>query len=749
MFRVYKFGGSILKGADDIRLIAQIIEKENNINVFSAFFDITNSLIAASKMASNKIDKYKSQLDSINEFHLNICSELGIEYDFVDEFFLEIKGFLDAIYKIEELPVKILDRIMSYGEILSSKIIYNYLKKSSADVIYIDARQIIKTNSNYGKANVNIEQTSKLIKQIFKKNKNYVIAGFIASDMENNATTLGRNGSDYSAALISSVLNADEITIWKDVDGLSTTDPKIVSNAVQIDKISYKEMAELSYFGNKIVSLQALQPAINNNIKIYLRNIRNTINKGTLISAKTNDELKIKGISKINDVVLISVSGLAMVGISGFSKRVFSSLSRVNISVIFIAQSSSEITICFGIKSDDLQKAESVLKEEFGDELSINIKKDQSIIAVAGYGMANTPGISAKIFGSLGKVGINIAAIAQDFGEMNISFSVDSDISILAVKVIHNYLFEYKQINCLIAGTGNVGSAVIKMLENKKEFNIVGTCNSREYNGEIYENYDEIIKKFKDVALINCVLVDCTASDKLVENYQKFIENGFDIVASNKKANTLPYKKYEEILNILEKKKKHFFYETNVGAGLPVISTIKDLLACGDEIIKIEGIFSGTLSYIFSNLSADRSFSNIVMEAKEKGFTEPNPNDDLCGLDVGRKLLILARIIGLKINLEDIKIQSLVGINDADILKMMSGDNLLRYVGKIENGRCSAGIQAIPRDNPLASTQYTDNIISITSKYYNKTPLVIKGAGAGADVTAIGVVSDLIKLYNV
>jgi aspartokinase/homoserine dehydrogenase 1 len=750
MAKVCKFGGSILKNADDVRLIASVIKKEKCINVFSAFFGITNALLMVSKMASKKFSEYEMQLEFIGNFHLNICKELDIDHGFVDRIFAEIKNLVDAVYQIEDLPAKILDKIVSYGEILSSNIIHAYMSKyiTTTDLTYVDARDIVKTNSNYGKAVVDLELTTKLTKQMLSDDKNYIIAGFIASDLNGNVTTLGRNGSDYSAALFASILGANEITIWKDVDGLSTTDPKIVPNAKLIDKISYKEMAELSYFGNKIISLYALKPAVDKNIKIRLRNIYNLDNVGTLISTDTNGDFKIKGVSKIDNVTLVSVSGLAMVGISGFSRRVFSSLSQVGVSVIFIAQSSSETTICFGIKSDDLQKAQDALKEEFSNELTINTKENQSIIAVAGYGMANTPGISAKIFGSLGKAGINITAIAQDFGEMNISFSIDSNASTLAVKVMHDYLFEPKHLNCLIAGVGNVGSAVINILKNKREFNIVGTCNSREYNGVPYADYDEIIKKFKDTAPINCVLIDCTASDKIVENYQKFIENKFSIVASNKKANALPYKKYKKMLECFEENKRHFFYETNVGAGLPIISTIKDLLACGDEIIKIEGIFSGTLSYIFNNLSGGKSFSDIVMEAKEKGFTEPDPNDDLRGVDVGRKLLILARVMGLKLDLEDIKIQSLVGVSDNEILKMTENGGILRYVGKIENGACSAGVEIVPKDSPLASTQHTDNIISITSKFYNKTPLVIKGAGAGAEVTALGVASDLIKLYN-
>ncbi|GMO56319.1 MAG: bifunctional aspartate kinase/homoserine dehydrogenase I [Rickettsiales bacterium] len=752
MFKVYKFGGSILKNANDVKLIASVLSQEKSINVFSAFFGITDSLIRVSKIACEGLKEYEMQLEFIANFHINICKELEIEYDFVDEIFAEIKKGLDAIFLLNDLPVKILDKITGCGELLSSKIVCAYTKGN-----YVDAREVIKTDSNYSKAKVDLEKTTKNLKSAFKENESYIIAGFIGTDSKNNATTLGRNGSDYSAALIASIVGASEIVIWKDVDGLSTANPKVVPETIEISKISYKEMAELSYFGNKIIALQALQPAIEKDIKINLRNIYNLENKGTIISNETDENFAIKGISKVDDITLVSITGFAMVGISGFSKRVFTSLSSVGVSVIFISQSSSEINICFGIKSNDLEKTKLAINEEFKNEikeekLELKIKDKQSIIAVAGYGMANTPGVSGRIFSSLGKAKVNIVAIAQDFSEMNVSFSVDAEQADLAVRVMHRYLYKDKTANLLIAGKGVVGGTLIKMLENNKKFNVVGSFNSKEYNGESYKDYDDIIAKFKQKADVNYVLVDCTSSEELVKNYANFIKNGFNIVTPNKKANTLPLKDLEQLQKTFNDNKKHFFYEANVGAGLPIISTINDLLESGDEIIKIEGIFSGTLSYIFNNLSASQNFSDIVKDAKEKGFTEPDPNEDLCGLDVGRKLLILARSLGYKLDLKDVKIESLVGISDADVLKKMQeaekNNSVLRYVGSIENGKVGAKLEVVSNKDALSSTQWTDNIISITSKYYNKTPLVIKGAGAGAEVTGVGIISDLSKLYN-
>ncbi|MDR2526513.1 MAG: aspartate kinase, partial [Rickettsiales bacterium] len=612
MLKIYKFGGSILKNANDVKLVASVIANEKSINIFSAFFGITDSLIRVSKMSLAGIKGYEMQLEFIMNFHIDICKNLKIDFSFINDIHGEIKEILNSVCVLKDLSLKVLDEIISYGEILSTKIVCEYTK-----IQYIDARKIIKTDANYSKAKVNIDFTSSLVKQTFKENYSYIVAGFISSDDKNNTTTtLGRNGGDYTAALIASMLDADMIVIWKDVDGLSTANPKIVPTAIHIDKISYKEMAELSYFGNKIISLQALQPSIDKNIKIVLRNIYNLDSEGTIVSDKTNEEFGIKGISKIDDIVLVSVTGFYMVGISGFSNRVFSSLSSVGVSVVFITQSSSEIAICFGIKDVDLTKTETALINEFSSEikencLKLEIKENQSIIAIAGYGMINTPGVAGKIFSALGKANVNIVAIAQDFNEMSISFSVNDEQGDLAVKSIHDFLFEKKKIKCLIAGIGVVGSAVIKMLEKNDRFQVVGSFNTKEYNGESYKDINEIIEKFKNVASYNYVLIDCTSSQELADNYDIFIKNGFNIVAPNKKANTMPLDNFLKLQDTLKLYKKHFMYEANVGAGLPIISTIKDLLFSGDEIIKIEGILSGTLSYIFNNISLNKSFSDV------------------------------------------------------------------------------------------------------------------------------------------
>lgn len=768
---INKFGGSILKNANDVIKICKIISKsQNSINVFSAFFGITDSLIKVSKLSQSGIKEYESQIEFIEFFHIKICNDLDIKSGFVKDVFEEIKKILNAVFHISDLSNKTLDQIVSFGEILSSKTIYEYLKKD-VKCEYLDAQKIIKTDSNFQNASVDFDKVKTTLSNEVKPSKIYVMAGFIGSDSSENPTTIGRNGSDYTAAIIGSVLNSDKITIFKDVDGVFTANPKIVKNAILIDKISYKEMAELSYFGSKALSISAINPAIKNNIPIVIKGVDSKFENGTIISSETNLEMKIKGVSKIDEITLISVNGFNMTGVSGFSARVFSSLSKKSINIVFISQSSSEISICFGVCQKDEILAKNALLEEFGNEISQNLmnieeKNNQSIIAVSGYGMANTTGIASKVFENLAKGNVNINAISQGLSEMNISFSVNSESSNIAIKLIHASIFENKRINCLIAGKGVVGSSVLNMIEMQKqhfankgiELNIVGIFDSKKYinyedkKEENYQTFDEIISKFKQKVDINYVLIDCTSSDLLVENYKKFINSGFNIVTPNKKANTLDLVKLEEIKKSFEVNKRNFFYEANVGAGLPIISTIKDLIDCGDEIVKIEGIFSGTLSYIFNNLSKNIKFSDVVLDAKNKGFTEPNPKDDLSGSDVARKLLILARILGIKANLSDIEIENLSEYSDEkmeNILKASNNNNeVLRYIGVIEKGRIYAKLLSISRENPLASTSHTDNIISITTKFYNKTPLVIKGAGAGADVTAIGVVSDIVKLSN-
>lgn len=739
MLKLYHFDNSVLNKASDIELIASIIKKDrNSINIFSSFNNINDALLKVAGIAQSGLKEYEMQLEMIENFHIALCEELKIDFSTIFSYFQNIKKTIAATFEIKDLSPKTIDKILGNSSLLTAKILYEYLKNNALEADFID----LTADVDYKK---------------IKPNSLYIVGGFDAT--QHNISAIAKN------------LNLKTITVFKDFDGIFTADPEIVKDALHIDRISYQEVAELSHFSNKIVDFKALQTARINKITINVKSTYRLEGPGTVIAEETNKNLKIKGINKIDEISLIALNGFNIPGVSGFSGRVFKALHQKNISVVFISQSSSEVSICFAVKNPDAKKAREAIESEFRNEIAENLmylesKEKQSIIAVSGSGMANIPGISGKIFSNLGKSNINVNAIAQGISEANISFAVNSDMANLAIKLIHNSIFENKQVNCLIAGNGVVGSSVIKMIKSQRDYfkdhgidlNIIGGFTSKKYfiNGDFsdvgldYKNFDEVIAQFRKQADIHYVLIDCTSSDLLVENYQKFIESGFNIVTPNKKANSLDLKKFENLQEVLKENKKHFFYEANVGAGLPVISTIKDLIDCGDDIIKIEGIFSGTLSYIFNNLNGEKKFSEIVLEAKEKGFTEPDPREDLCGIDVGRKLLILARIIGRKINLENIEIQSLVDLSDEEVAEMVSAakknNQVLRYVGMIEKDKIYSKIIAVGAENPLASTQHSDNIIALTTKFYNKTPLAIRGPGAGADVTAIGVVSDLIKL---
>jgi aspartokinase/homoserine dehydrogenase 1 len=747
MNQIHKFESLIIKNSSDINLICQNILQNNSfVNVISHFYLNDKILQKIIKLAKLNMIEYKMQLEMYEMQFLNICKELEIQHDFIIDKFKTIANIIQAVFITSDCSTLIEQKVLNIAGCLPSLIVYKFLSKTHSNFNYVEIE------------NLNSFDFDKIQKEKIN----------IINDFYNQT-------EDLSSTIATKYFTKDtKITIWTNCDGVFTADPKIVKNPIQIKSMLYKEMAELNYFSNKIIDISMFNDAVQNQIPINIRSLYNLLNLGTVISSQTDESMIIKGVVKTDGITLFSVNGFNMVGVSGFSKRVFSAINDSNINIVFIAQSSSEISICFGVLSCSEQQVFEALNKEFYKEIkqnlmSFNIKKNQSIISVCGSGMVNTPGISGKIFSNIGKANININAISQDFAETNISFAVNDDLCDTAIRLIHSSIFENKQINCIIAGNGVVGSAVINMINSQKSYfktkgidiNIIAVFNSTKLtiqDHEMYYNsFDEIIKNVKKLVSINMVLVDCTSSDKLVESYQKFIEDGFHIVTPNKKANTMSMSSFLKLRDCFIKNKKHFFYEANVGAGLPIISTIKDLIDCGDEIIKIEGIFSGTLSYIFNNLDETKTFSQIVLDAKQKGFTEPDPKDDLCGIDVARKLLILSRMIGGKIDLEDIKIQSLVDLSDNDLkniqLEAKKNNQVLRYVGVIENSNNSdfkvfAKIIPVLQTAPLASTNYTDNIISITTKFYNNTPLVIKGPGAGSNVTAIGVVSDLIKLSH-
>ncbi len=814
--KVLKFGGSSISDSARIKQVAEIIYNQSHNNkltvVLSAFGGITDHLIKSGELAAIGDSAYRLELARIEEFHLQCARMLLSPEDYqkalfqLRKKFQELSNVLQGVYLLKERTARSADLIVSFGERLSAYIISLVLESKGLDVVYVDARPLIKTDNVYGHATVDFQETNAKLRAYFEHEPALpVVTGFIASAPDQTTTTLGRGGSDYTAAILAGALEAEEIQIWTDVPGMMSADPKKVVDAYTLQEISYGEALELSHAGAKILHPYTVRPAIENKIPIIIKCTFNPELPGTRISDKItpiNSFGSVKGISSINDVALVNVEGSGMVGIPGIASRLFASLAASGINIIFISQASSEQSISLVVRKGVAQKAKVVVEKEFAQELhehqveQISLQFDMSIIAIVGDRMAGKPGVSARLFETLGKNGVNVIAVAQGSNEMNISIVVREKEENKALNCIHESFFlSRNKIHVFIAGTGTIAKSLLSQIsahrsvlcdEMNLEIEVCGLTNTRQrvFNPEgiSLDNWQEELKedaqasdiesyvdKILNYNLHNTIFVDCTASQHVANLYPKLLGSNVSVVTANKLGTAGDIALYDDIQHAIHSGRAKFLYETNVGAGLPILGTLADLRRSGDKIEKIEGVVSGTLSYIFTTLRSGQSFSQIIRDAKTAGYTEPDPREDLSGSDFARKFLILARELGYKLDFKDIVYENLVPEplrGDMDTTAFLdkleaydeefdqkhqeakSRNHVLSYLGRLECGKIHIGLTSVPDSSPISTLTGTENLISFTTERYKTNPLIVRGPGAGAEVTAGGVFADILRLSN-
>lgn len=812
--KVFKFGGTSVGSSAGLQNIRQIIGREDGrvVVVVSALGGVTDQLIAVSRAAATADADYTEQYEAICERHRAAVAE-SVPADRqadtlagVEALLDELGNILRGVFLIQDLSSKTTNTIVSYGERLSSLIVSRIIE----DAVLRDARAFIKTEPYFNKHIVDFTLTNELVRSTFADNARVsVVPGFISSDKINGeATTLGRGGSDYTAAIIAAATGAEVLNIYTDVDGFMTADPRVIGKAYLIESLTFLEAMELCNFGAKVIYPPTIFPAYNHNIPIYIKNTYRPEGPGTYISrtktAADGDVRKaIKGISSINDSCLLTIRGLGMVGVIGVNYRIFKALAKAGISVFLVSQASSENTTSIGLRRDDAEHARAVLSAEFAQEIAmgeideIMLECDLATVAIVGENMRNCPGVAGKLFGTLGRNGINVIALAQGASETNISFVIKVDSLRKALNVIHDsfFLSEYQVLNLFLTGIGLVGGSLIEQIRaqqtellrnNALKINVVGISNSRRSifnrDGIDLARYKELLEtegipttpdKVRDciveMNMFNSVFVDCTASPEVATIYGDLLSHNVSVVTANKIAASSDYEHYAALKNTARTRGVKFLFETNVGAGLPIINTINDLRHSGDTILGLKAVLSGTLNYIFNVLSEDIPFSRAVAMAMEAGYAEPDPRIDLSGTDVVRKLVILARESGYKVEQEDVvknlfvpdyifegstddfwaKVPELDAAFEEKRRALAAEGKKWRFVASLDNGACSVGLQEVEAGHPFYDLEGSNNIILITTARYNEYPLQIKGYGAGASVTAAGVFADIMSIANI
>jgi aspartokinase/homoserine dehydrogenase 1 len=804
--KVLKFGGTSVGSAENIKQVKDIVVNKGDdvIVVVSALGGITDKILTAATNAVTGTTDFHTELTTIRQRHDETLAELFSNpqpvKEIVDNLLDELEHILTGIKLIGELTPKTLDRIAGLGERISSNIVAQYI-----GCVRKDSSEFIRTDSNFGKATVDFTVTNKKINETFKNFKGIaIVPGFISKNDKGEFTTLGRGGSDFTAAIIAAALDVDILEIWTDVSGFMTADPRVIRKAYTIPDLTYSEAMELSHFGAKVIYPPTILPVFKKGIPILIKNTFEPEHPGTkIVKGVKTGKHPIKGISSISGITLLTIQGIGMVGVTGISMRLFSALAKENINVILISQASSENSISVAIEEKALAKAEKAIRDEFVKEIDteqvnkIVIEKGVSVVAIVGENMKKTTGVSGKLFSTIGKNGINVMAIAQGASELNISWVVKNEDLRKTLNVVHEsfFLSENTELNIFLIGIGTVGGNLLNQIKQQQEkllkenhlrIKLTGVANSKKMlfsrdginiatykdelnNSEKTSSLQGFVDEIKAMNIYNSVFVDCTASSDVAELYKDILKANISIVTANKVAASSEYENYAELKHIAKQKGIKFLFETNVGAGLPIINTLNDLVNSGDKILKIEAVLSGTLNYIFNTISEDIPLSKTIQMAKEEGYSEPDPRIDLSGIDVARKILILARESGYKIEMEDVDIKRFIPENlfngsidkfwneisnlDAEFEKqrqqLVKNNKCWRFVACFENGKAKAELQEIDSTHPFYDLEGSNNLVMFTTERYCKFPMQIKGYGAGASVTAAGVFADLIRVSNI